>query len=229
MQLSVSSCVVAPARYTVWFADTGVTATLGHASGSFLPDYVLAKDVPADSSGGFQVTVTIPKGAPKGQSAIGLWESYPVEGNVQGACLYLTVQSNVTLDLWDPFQPDSAASTTLGNALTGNGMPKPTAGPTAAHHIIPSNIKHPDAANARALAMSLCPPGFLDTADNGVWLPYYPRYGSNPVPGAIHSVIHTPTYMETLWDRIKGATTCDELKDILHQIRAELLANTFPY
>lgn len=137
VQVSVTGCKPL-AAYAVYFADAGVVSTLGHAQGPFAPDIVLAKNVQADSNGNFQTTVTIPQGAPQGVSAINFWETSPILGEIAGTCAYVTVNSSVSLDLWDPIQSSYSASLKLVNALKGDGMPKPTAGPTAAHHIIPA-------------------------------------------------------------------------------------------
>lgn len=89
----------------------------------------------------------------------------------------------------------------------------------AAHHIVAGNA--PDAAEARQILDSF--EININSASNGVFLPTELGVSN----AAYHPSLHTSSYYSKVNALLRGATSSQDVKDILAQISQSLLNGTF--
>ena len=113
-----------------------------------------------------------------------------------------------------------ADSVVLGENLEITGVQRPPN--TAAHHIVAGG--DPRAEPARLI---LKREGIdINEADNGVFLPKNTKVTAPPA--TTHSGIHTNMYYQEINNRILSASP-GTVRDVLNDIRIEILNGTFPY
>jgi hypothetical protein len=110
-----------------------------------------------------------------------------------------------------------ASSKALGRAMEAAGVLRPVA--SAAHHIVAGTA--PAAERARAVLERF---GIgINDAVNGVFLPAT-RASPNAAGAAVHSMLHTDEYYQTVNQMLLGATTRAEAEAVLDAIRQALLS-----
>lgn len=120
--------------------------------------------------------------------------------------------------LADAVAPSSRA---LGTALEGAGFAR--AAGEAAHHIVAGAAQEASAARSILQKFGV---GINDAA-NGVFLPGN-LAAQNAAGAAVHSTVHASAYYQAVNEALAGATTKQEVLDILSGIRQALLSGGFP-
>lgn len=117
-----------------------------------------------------------------------------------------------------------ASSVILKGNMEAAGLRQPAS--TAAHHIVAaSDIR---AVEARGILRMYGV--YINDSHNGVYLPFKSDgLSKNLMNSAYHPGIHTNKYYYELNSRLRNATSRSDVMEILEDIRAELLDNTFPH
>jgi hypothetical protein len=111
-------------------------------------------------------------------------------------------------------------SSKLARALEKAGIPRPPN--TAAHHIVAENAMRAEEARRILRHFGVD----INAAANGVYLPVEQE---GTTSGLYHPSLHSNAYYTEVNDRLRGATSENEVLEILDDIRGELLNGTFPY
>ena len=98
----------------------------------------------------------------------------------------------------------------------------------SAHHIVMSNSNDYRMVELRDKMSKL---GFdINDAENGVYLPTSTKIKTESGTTAIaHSKIHTNTYKQNVYDRLKDINTMEEFGNELKNISSEIIAGTFKF
>lgn len=116
----------------------------------------------------------------------------------------------------------AGSSTVLSDNMIVFGKTRPA--DVAAHHIVASGHSNAFAAQTRAILQR---EGIdINEAANGVFLPKNRGYPN--APETIHTLVHTNTYFQTVFNRINNAPS-GKIREELQKIADELLLGTFPY
>ncbi|HZI09231.1 MAG TPA: AHH domain-containing protein, partial [Myxococcus sp.] len=113
------------------------------------------------------------------------------------------------------------SSKRLAANMEAAGVKRPPG--TDAHHIVAANAEA--ASTARGVLRRFRVD--IDDAANGVFLPSNSNVATT-APGSIHSTIHTKKYYDTVNDDLIGATSRQEVLNILALVRQRLLQGTYP-
>lgn len=98
----------------------------------------------------------------------------------------------------------------------------------SAHHIVMSNSKDSRMAALRNKMTELKID--INAANNGVYLPTNSKVKSDAGTSAIaHSRVHTNTYKQNVYDRLKDITNKADFESELRKIADELSKGTFGY
>lgn len=111
----------------------------------------------------------------------------------------------------------------LARNLERAGRPRPP--DRAAHHIVaPDEGRFREAIEARKILEKF---GInIDSADNGVWLPY--KYKPAPGKGTYHPSLHSKEYYRQVEKLLRKATTKENAIATLQKIGRQLSGGTFP-
>lgn len=112
------------------------------------------------------------------------------------------------------------------NIVKATGQTRPVG--ACAHHIVALNDEQAEFSRRRLFGWFIA----INDADNGVFLP---QSGNRPLASSPqapqHGPVHTPIYHATVYARLRGvdAMNSEAGRQRLRTIKAQLLADTFPY